>query len=663
MKMKETLQKPLVFLIIIALGSATYMAAQRWQIEQANRAVEIVADWEQIQEMSVSYALPLRTLLTLLQKEGVQGVAITEETIGSLQDNGQITVTPILSTSPSPTQWKVLISSKDPLIIARLRSHLLHRYHLQEGLNRHPSLPSLEATLESPGLFNTVRNLPVGFSKRDLALIRSAGLEVVGRVFNTFGLSPQSVGWLLGILKQEGIRVLIFAGDTVLGFRDQIGETARLLDQYQMVYGSIEFGKQQGDEALSKLLRGRLIRVHSVTPTEVSKLSLPEITERYTRAARERNIRILYLRFPPYATHKGLQDQLDYLRALKQSLLREGLILGKAVPFKPFHLSLIPLLLIGLGVASSVVLLLRMILPISLLTQVVFLAIFFLLPSLFLPFSPHLSAKGWALLSALTFPTLALLQLYRYMRVLKIEPQEQQKRISWKSVLLAFIALSGITLTGALLIVGLLADRVFLVKADTFMGIKLAHILPLLGLAGIILGDLVGDQENVREQILTATARWRRILGQPLSIGAFLGLLLVLGMLIFLVARTGNEPGVGVSSLELKVRSLLDRVLIVRPRTKEFLIGHPTLVMALSLAPPLPWGYRVGLLLIGAIGQVSLVNTYCHIHTPLQVSLLRTFHGMWIGYILGLMSASIVNKLFGADGCKKKVSCSRMEVN
>ena len=51
-------------------------------------------------------------------------------------------------------------------------------------------------------------------------------------------------------------------------------------------------------------------------------------------------------------------------------------------------------------------------------------------------------------------------------------------------------------------------------------------------------------------------------------------------------------------------------------------------------------GYRQGylpFLLIATIGQVSLVNTFAHIHTPLFISLLRTVNGLWIGLIIGLL--------------------------
>lgn len=40
-------------------------------------------------------------------------------------------------------------------------------------------------------------------------------------------------------------------------------------------------------------------------------------------------------------------------------------------------------------------------------------------------------------------------------------------------------------------------------------------------------------------------------------------------------------------------------------------------------------------LLAGFIGQLSLINTFCHAHTPLSVSLLRVYHGLWIGALLG----------------------------
>jgi hypothetical protein len=40
--------------------------------------------------------------------------------------------------------------------------------------------------------------------------------------------------------------------------------------------------------------------------------------------------------------------------------------------------------------------------------------------------------------------------------------------------------------------------------------------------------------------------------------------------------------------------------------------------------------------LIGLIGQISIVNTFLHFHIPLELCLLRTLHGLWIGSLISL---------------------------
>jgi hypothetical protein len=111
-----------------------------------------------------------------------------------------------------------------------------------------------------------------------------------------------------------------------------------------------------------------------------------------------------------------------------------------------------------------------------------------------------------------------------------------------------------------------------------------------------------------------------------------------------LLARTGNDPGVGVSGTEMSVRNLLDRYL-VRPRTKEFLIGHPALLATLLLSAGRPRRSRfIPFALLGAIGQVSMVNSFCHLHTPLLMALVRTFNGLWLGVLVGFVLAWVTGR-------------------
>jgi hypothetical protein len=86
--------------------------------------------------------------------------------------------------------------------------------------------------------------------------------------------------------------------------------------------------------------------------------------------------------------------------------------------------------------------------------------------------------------------------------------------------------------------------------------------------------------------------------------------------------------------MELRLRLLLGDLLSVRPRTKELFIGHPLMLLALYYG----WRFRGGpvLLALGAIGQVSLINSFAHMHTPILITLIRTGWGLGLGIVLGL---------------------------
>jgi hypothetical protein len=119
--------------------------------------------------------------------------------------------------------------------------------------------------------------------------------------------------------------------------------------------------------------------------------------------------------------------------------------------------------------------------------------------------------------------------------------------------------------------------------------------------------------------------------------------------------RTGNDNPAIVSDLEVRLRSLLEQILFVRPRTKEILIGHPAMIVGLALmlraaaftsqgrAAPFA-GWAILALTIGAIGQTSIVNTMCHLHTPLTVGLTRIGVGLVLGGILGGLLWAILRR-------------------
>ena len=99
------------------------------------------------------------------------------------------------------------------------------------------------------------------------------------------------------------------------------------------------------------------------------------------------------------------------------------------------------------------------------------------------------------------------------------------------------------------------------------------------------------------------------------------------------ISRTGNTTA-ELSTAESTMRTALNDWLGVRPRSKEFLIGYPFLLLLFYLGA----GKQNWVLTLPAvIGQVSLVNTYAHIHTPLLISLQRSFNGLALGLVIGIV--------------------------
>ena len=169
------------------------------------------------------------------------------------------------------------------------------------------------------------------------------------------------------------------------------------------------------------------------------------------------------------------------------------------------------------------------------------------------------------------------------------------------SIVKNYLLVSAISFVGGILVVGLLTGTSFLVKLVEFRGVKLMHVAPII--LAFIYGLFVNnfplkgwdDFKNWIKQIW-----YDAIPVKYLAAGLF-----VLAVAGIYILRTGNF-GLPVMELEIKLREALERLLLVRPRLKEFLIGHPALVLLLASNHK---QLRPILLSIAVIGQLSLVNT------------------------------------------------------
>jgi hypothetical protein len=97
-----------------------------------------------------------------------------------------------------------------------------------------------------------------------------------------------------------------------------------------------------------------------------------------------------------------------------------------------------------------------------------------------------------------------------------------------------------------------------------------------------------------------------------------------------ILMRSGNESAIAPSGAELQMRHALEALLIARPRTKEFLLGHPAMMLAMALALRGRRTWVPVAAAVAAVGQASLLNTFCH---PCPSPAPRSVHGLWIGAI------------------------------
>lgn len=571
--------------------------AKRIQVEGHNRRVDIALEYETIQAYAAASGLPPAEAIAQLKRDGLGGIILSEETIGDLLASGKARVVGLTYRANTDEQFT----------------------RMARGLGlRFPALRTRSAFVIPPINLSTLQGVSIGLNPDEAKLARDSGLQIIARLNNPMGVNGGYVRGALAWAHELGAQVFLPMGDQVLGRREAIPDLTDQLRALGMLYASPEFAKMGGDQNVIARAPDLVVRLHSAQTAELDKLSLGEAVDRYSRAARERGMRILLIRpFTQAAKGSPIQALGGFIRAIARDSMNQGMGLGAARPFEDSGVPTWLFLLIGLSLIPS-----------AYFCGSVFIAgregrraglgvvALVGLASAFGHGRPYT-----ALMAAIVFPILAFLWL------------DSRKR---SNLILDFFGVSLISLVGGLAVAGLLNGLPYFIRAEQFAGVKLAVFLPIF----VVLVYYLLRQTDLRT-LARDPVTWG---------GAVLGIV-ILGALLFMSSRTGNDNPAGVSDLELKLRFLLDRILIVRPRTKEFLVGHPLLIvgaglLAIQRKRPNPrLAIPAALALAGgAIGQTDIVNTMCHIHTPVTLSLLRVGVGAVAGCIIGLVVWAIVRR-------------------
>ncbi|MFO8080891.1 MAG: DUF5693 family protein [Armatimonadota bacterium] len=638
-------------LITIGLLGAVWVAVERVMVEETNNTVGMTVDWAEVEETAAAAGVSSADMLVALQSGGATHLAVSERSIGELVERGEIAL--------FRSGDRVDILAGDANVIQQVTRALQARF---PGDYERRQAAEGELWLNAPAQAVSSADTGAGYPRAALEAAERAGLSVVARPSSAGVRTSQAVQRVIEQAADTGADVIVFSGDAIVGFPRLVETAAATMQAHELTFGMIEMSPQRGAAALSTQLDHQVVRVHSITAEEMATYPVGRAVERFVRAARERGVRLLYLRLLPGGPEGLVEGNAMYLAHVREGLREVGLTLGVPAPAQPFSAPPWHLAIVTLGVCGGFLWLLQALfgLPGRWYWPIAGVVVLVGAGGMFV--AAGLLRDVAALAAAIIFPTIAVAWCARGLTAGAEGPRNIGAVMP--RLLGAFLAVSGITLFGGLLVVGLLGDSAYLVKVEQFRGVKLAHLLPIVAVAAVWLAR---SMDAYQEQIADAgpdmvdyhtgdtvpewPALWaglRRALNAVVVYwhvaAAFVGLAVVAMLLL----RSGNEAIGAILPMEMELRSALDRFLGVRPRTKEIFLGHPLMVLAILLAIR---RVRRGVWLlfaVGVIGQVSLLNSFCHIHTPLMLTLLRVFNGLWVGLLGGLVLCGLWDLFGGA---------------
>ncbi|MFB3882550.1 MAG: DUF5693 family protein [Armatimonadota bacterium] len=622
----------LIFLLVVGVAASAYLAAGRWRIEQANRTVEVIVDADDARLVAAASGKPMGELLAELRQSGAGALAVREMTVGDLAGSGRV----MLLSAADQTN---LITPDQKLAESVVRSLALRLPRARFGVS--PSPPTVIVDL--PG--DELTDVPAGLRPEDVNAARQAGLRLVARPRNFPGATPEAVGAAIALAKQAGARLVVFDKEEALGFDGLLATTAEAFEKEGLLFGYVEMAAQRGDAGLARRIPTRVVRVHSITEADMLTMTPPIAVPRYARAVQERNIRAVYVRLLTRPQKDAAGANLRYLKAVTDAIRGEGFKLGPAAPFSAPN-GWPPRWargLAALGVIAGGLLTLRRFVPLPAgWTWFAFIVALVLGAGVGAK-RPEMVAPLGGMCAALAFPTLAT--VWTLQRA--AQPGLRAPFVRLLGAALRGLALASlISFAGALLIVGLYSRAAYLSGVTPFTGVKASLLVPLaLVFVAVALG-LPMRLDPMGQWWARVKLRAEQFLRQPVTFLVAAAVVVALGALAFALTRSGNQPALSPSAIELKFRHLLEVVLAIRPRTKEFLLGHPALMLGIALALRGRRSWLPLVALLAALGQVSLLNTYCHFHTPLAVSLLRTLNGLWVGAVIGVSVVLLWRWLF-----------------
>lgn len=639
-------------LVLIAIACSIYVGAVRIQVEQDYKTVNLSVNESDIRSLANANGKTTEEMLDILKDKGVSQVLFKESTIASLENAGDLMIAQgadvqnlsVSSSLPanlpiSETNYYLVVTDDAwrEQVLREVPAKISGAVAYDDGELGVVTVPtSIEATQSNQSKAQLAfSGIGVGFDQEWLNTVANAGFDIIAQVSSWESPTDESLEMLADDIKAvPNLCMLMFNDKYIPGYPDPDKIEVfyqLLLDENGDIVaplGQIEFSPQEGFNTLANLADKDVVRLHTISNDEMSKFEgetgesmdagITEALDRWDLAARERNMRALLVRFFSIdMPGTYYENNMAYLDALHTQLEDNGFTVGGDVQeMASLDIPAAVRLLVGFGICAGFMLLLleigfrRLALAGFVLSALAWVGMYVV--------NQTLAMQLMALASVIEFPILSCLYF--------LPPKKDLSLLQSIGRLLALCAVSFI---GAVLMVGVLSDKAFMLKLSSFIGVKIAHVIPIVVVPFVLY--IVRDKKPL--------SLCKSLLNKALDYKWAIVFAVVAVALMIYLSRTGNESG-EISGIEAAMRQFLNDTMGVRPRSKEFLIGYPATILYLMYAAKHRALWVLSIPLV--IGQISLVNTYAHIHTPLLIALQRSLNGLILGILVAVVAVVVV---------------------
>lgn len=605
-------------LLLIGFGCMLPGLAHRLEVETGSNRYEISMAYRDVAALRFG-GVGVEEAFDELADAGLTSTAVDMISIRDLEVQGALTLLDrgdvlalLLNAGASPSEVPPTTGAETFLIIAETEDEAATIARIQFAGGQEGVVTPIDVgdlTIYQVSGIESLGAMPLGYDDAQLRNLANRGLAAIARVPSSVRSVDFAVQELIRIRDAYGVDRFQLVGDTTPfpADPDMAFELATRLNDAGFTIAIPERVVQVGID----LFGGTMDDIVRIRNVGLARRENDTTIEDTLRTVAERNVRILVLRAHAALTaRERLELTAEQIGEIR-SRIPDRLELGVAQPFA--ELQPTPLLFAGAALTSAAMALMAYPLVGT-------------VPAIAGAVLVALMIAGMAVTGSTTAGNLTRLAVA--VLAATVSAFVARPRADLAPMIFQYLRSAIVLFVGALTVTALAFDSAFLVGARDFWGVKVLLLAPPVIAAAIAVYMSLGrPRPAALVPVLQMPIRlWHAILAG-----------VVIGSVWFMLLRSGNT-GIQID-VELVLREQLEQIFAIRPRTKEFLIGFPALVLAIVAAARSRHGWW--LYAVAAIGTASAVNTFTHFHSPLLVSTLRTIYGMGIGLVMGLVFLGI----------------------